>query len=721
MRPTHTDVHPSGPTLTQALTVGALIGVASGVWLVVLQNASAWAASMLWTVASPMANFAIYALPGAVAGGIAGIGAALLHRIFLRRIDGWVWIAAAVGLAAYAARGAVFLARDIGANRGGILGPIILEATVLLGLLALSIRLLGRRGTSGARAAVWHGVCLMIPTLTAGYMWQMIFVGRQFQNLPPFSRPLILVVAGVAGVFVGWALTAQKRGGGLAPARAVGGVLLAALLAGSIAYHWKPRPDPPEAAKPTGPNVLLVVLDTLRQDAVSAYGVVEGTTPRLDAFAAEGTLWEDAIVPGNWTIPGHASLFTGVPVSRHGSGNLRQKLRLTPAGANTIPLPTLAEYFGDHGWTTAAFVCNAQLNTTFGFDRGFQTYQQIWRARKGDFDLLGLVLARLGLGEFDRGGAIATRGLASWFRSRRAKERPWFVFANYTEPHSPYDVPEPWLNQFTTTPISRQEARRIGNATPKFKYGGATQEQIEILWDVYLGATAYQDHLMGEVFEALDDSGMAENTIVIVTSDHGENFGWDGQFLHGVDLNDDLLDVPLIARGPGIPVGVREATPASLIDVFPTLVQLTGVRPLRPEPARRGIVLPPIGPALDGERVRLAERYANYLGDLSEFTEKHPEINPELGEGAAALLVGPWKVISREYGDQFLTRRELEPEIPVTDGRVVVEDAETRDTLLAKLEEILSAWPKAQEPTEGEQPELDEETIQHLRALGYLD
>jgi len=266
-----------------------------------------------------------------------------------------------------------------------------------------------------------------------------------------------------------------------------------------------------------------------------------------------------------------------------------------------------------------------------------------------------------------------------------------------------------------------QEARRIGNATPKFKYGGATQEQIEILWDVYLGATAYQDHLMGEVFEALDDSGMAENTIVIVTSDHGENFGWDGQFLHGVDLNDDLLDVPLIARGPGIPVGVREATPASLIDVFPTLVQLTGVRPLRPEPARRGIVLPPIGPALDGERVRLAERYANYLGDLSEFTEKHPEINPELGEGAAALLVGPWKVISREYGDQFLTRRELEPEIPVTDGRVVVEDAETRDTLLAKLEEILSAWPKAQEPTEGEQPELDEETIQHLRALGYLD
>ncbi len=697
-----------------ACLVGAVVGALSGAWLVALQIASASVAGMLWTVDSPAASAVLYPGLGAALGAVGGPLAEVVRRLVLRRVDPWAWSAACLGLGGYALRALLTVRLKSAGIPGGFWVAAGAQLVLLIALVIAALVVLRRSRPPGPLAATASAVVLMLPSLAAVYLLHVLFFGNKYD----LGGPLVLGATAVSGVLGLVVLGLEGRGKPLP--RAASALIVVALLAfGLAAQRPKPFPertDPP----PDGPNMLLVVLDTLRADAVSAYGAVEGTTPRLDAFADEGVLWEDAIVPGNWTIPGHASLFTGAMVTRHGTGMRRKELRPYPGGPGTPRLDTMAETFYRLGWQTAAFVNNGQLNPVYGFDRGFEEYHEVWRARKGDYDSLGAALRkRFGLGVLDKGGERTVRGLARWFADRADDERPWFCFVNFMEPHGPYDAPLPWLGMFTDEEPVVAEAHRFSIEAHERKYGEADAETGEKLWQLYLGCVAYQDYILGLMLDALEDAGLADDTIVVFTSDHGENFGWRGQLFHGLDLNEGVLWVPLIARGPGIPAGHREPAPASLVDVLPTLLDLAGQPQLEPDPGRTGVVLPPIGTDPLTDRIRVAERYGGYLVELAEFLEHSPGLHPYWGLERSAIYRGDLKLHFVEREEPELLRHTGPPSPPIDEGWIRLDDEDELSRMIGTLSERRAMWKRAFDPAVSELPEIDEETRKQLDALGY--
>jgi len=256
--------------------------------------------------------------------------------------------------------------------------------------------------------------------------------------------------------------------------------------------------------------------------------------------------------------------------------------------------------------------------------------------------------------------------------------------------------------------------------------GGVRAVDADELWRAYLGGVAYQDELLGEVLAALDESGTADDTIVVVTSDHGENFGWHRLLGHGQDLNDDLLRIPLVARGPGLPSGAVDTTPVSLVDLLPTLVALTGGGALPPDPGRIGAVLTG-RPRVDAaERVRVVEKLPLFLDDVLDFQELAPDGELTWAWGRAGLYRGATKYVEvagpvpPELGRR-LSAPEREPRPPHHDGRASLDDPSLMAELSDLLHELRSSWPHAGEAApSAATPDDDEELREQLRALGYL-
>ena len=296
------------------------------------------------------------------------------------------------------------------------------------------------------------------------------------------------------------------------------------------------------------PSVIVVSLDTMRADALGE------DTPRLTALAAEGALFTRAISAAPWTLPSHASIFTSRLPFDHGLCFPRHKLR--------EPLVTLAEALRDAGYRTAGFTGDAYVDATYGFDQGFERYDAVHE----DEDVA--------LGP----RPIAERALA-WIRARG--DRPFFAFVHTYEPHAPY------------TERTFADARDRGRLPEIVDF--PTVERIHAGLDLddgekryvralYRGDVARTDLVMGGLLETLRAEGILDHTIVVVLSDHGEDFWSHDQRRspgHGHSLYDDLLRVPLFVRAPGVvPPGLRVETPLSLIDVAPTIVELCGLPPV---------------------------------------------------------------------------------------------------------------------------------------------
>ena len=548
-------------TLGRLGAFAAVLTALGAIWLVLLQNTSAAAAGMSWIIDHPLLNFVLYPLVLAPFGAIGVVVLELIRRALFRRVNPWAWATAWAALTGFALRASITAGYRADNLPGGIPIAIALQGVLSLGVAAVAIVLLARRNPRGAGDAFPLGIAIMLPTVATIYLFHVAFLTDRHQVLKwgLLGWPMLGLIStiGVFGVLLGRALWPVPQPGARFNSLRVGAlVIFGAIILGGLQVQ-RARIAPRDATVAAqGPDILLIVLDTLRRDTVSAYGVLEGLTPNLDAFAAEGVLWEDAIAPGSWTIPSHASLFTGAVVSRHGAGQRRKKLRERPGGARSPRLPTIAEVMRDQGWHTAAFVNNAQLNRTFSWDRGFDEYYEMWTGRRGDYDTLGTaVFPELGLVEEDQGGRQTNRALAAWFKRQAATDRPSFCFVNYVEPHAPYDPPAEWRDRFLEAGEDPEKLAAWGNRTwqkalKEHTFGGADGDEIDRYWRLYLGGVAYQDHIMGELFDSLEEAGVADETVVIITSDHGENFGWHGQLDHGWELNDDLIRIPLIARGP---------------------------------------------------------------------------------------------------------------------------------------------------------------------------
>lgn len=351
---------------------------------------------------------------------------------------------------------------------------------------------------------------------------------------------------------------------------------LVAVLAASV-YVWQWNGERAAlarlpAAAPNVPNVLLIVLDTVTARDLSLHGYGRRTTPNLERLAERGVTFDQAYSTAPWTLPSHGSLFTG-------------RLPHELSGDWTVPLddsfPTLAEALGARGYATAGFVANrAYASYESGLDRGFGRYED-YVVSPGDFVRSASLVRFIATREVFRrvtgfyqhlGAKPATSINAAFFRWVPSTDRPFFAFLNYFDAHAPYLPPPPFLTRFGPLPAERNPLR-IDQWV--FTLDTLPDEEIQAERRAYDGAIAYLDDQLRELFEGLSARSLLENTLVIVTSDHGEQFGDHGLLTHGSSLYRSVLHVPLLVWLAGrVPEGVRVSAPVSLRDVPATVMDL---------------------------------------------------------------------------------------------------------------------------------------------------
>ena len=397
---------------------------------------------------------------------------------------------------------------------------------------------------------------------------------------PPLHIAAAVLLAVGVGVQVGrmavrWPALARR----LVRATSLGlGALVIATFAILVVFPRLNRAAPAAAAAPDRPSILLLILDTVRASSLSVYGNPEPTTPHLAALGNSGVVFERAISPAPWTLPSHASMFTGLSPERL-SADWRRPL--------DDEAPTLAEYLWNHGYETGGFVANlGYTGWETGLDRGFGHYRDdpiSVRQLIVSSVLVRAVVGRdwfrdlLGTDEnFVRKTAADINAEFLDWLSGRDDERPFFAFLNYYDAHAPYMPPEPFRSRFADgaprgaiSPLHRWNSDPFGPPPPP-----AVIEQER---DAYEAAIAWLDDEIGALLRELERRDMFDNTIVVVTSDHGEEFGEHGLFDHGNSMYLENLHVPLIVAYPAaLSGGIRVETAVSLTGLPQMIVRLAG-------------------------------------------------------------------------------------------------------------------------------------------------
>ena len=309
--------------------------------------------------------------------------------------------------------------------------------------------------------------------------------------------------------------------------------------------------DPPSEDRP---DVYFIVIDTLRADSLGCYGNPREVTPELDAFADECWVFEQASSASGWTLPSVASLLTGAWPTMHRA--LGKKTRLTPISED---MPTLAEMLRDDGYQTHGVANAAFVSPRLGLARGFDEFdhhhaynQQIRRVD---------VSVDLFLEQVD-----ATRRV------------PSFGLLHVFDPHLDYDPPEEVRGTFApehptlSPPLTMKQCRELGD--PR---NPDAEENIAFLEGLYLEEVHFVDRQLGRLFDELRARGRYDDALIVVTSDHGEEFWEHGGFEHGHTLYDELVRVPLLVKPPGGAAGERTAEPVRVLDVVPTVLEFAGL------------------------------------------------------------------------------------------------------------------------------------------------
>jgi arylsulfatase A-like enzyme len=599
-----------------------------------------------------------------------------------------------------------FMQRRFGPGPGFALQVALLEIGLgaLLGLLAAP--LLRLRGGPvlhlAAVALAWYGLERWVPLDSPLF--------RAAELMPP--------IGGLALALTGTAI-ARKRP--LLP-WAIGAALFAAGAQAPQIYLRATTPEaaPPVArgaARPGAPDVVVVVLDTVRAKNLSTYGYARPTAPELDALAREGALFLDATSPSTWSLPSHASLFTGRYPSSHGAHGEHVYL--------DARYPTLAEALQHAGYDTNCFTANPWISDGLGLTRGFDAQDGEWKTGAGagrSFTFVFRLLDRLGLIESDKGGSAVAENFAAWTRVRPKDGRPYFAFLNFIEAHFPYhQLPHDALRRFTDRPYSELRAISVDLMAMQFGGKGVPLEVARgPAVDMYDGGIVHASRLLGRVLEALRERGTLDDTIVVVLADHGEMLGEHGPYFgHGPALYQEAVGVPLVVRYPArIPAGARVATPVSTLSVAATVVDLAGLpalpsfqtgslAPLVTDPSRTaGPILSELHPMLmDGA-------HDTGSGDPLMQTDRRYRVFRD----------GSLKLVETSKGDRWLfdlaadpaETRDLAAERPADLARVTARLGEVTVALdLPALDRPLLA--------EGEKPAVDDATRERLQALGYVE
>lgn len=329
-----------------------------------------------------------------------------------------------------------------------------------------------------------------------------------------------------------------------------------------------------------GLNVILITLDTLRADHLGLYGYYRDTSPNLDRFAATSTVFEAAYANASVTVPSHMSIFTGMyPISHKVERTFDEKgVSLNPG------IKTLAEIMDNTGYKTVRFA-NAKsmdLGLALGFGRGFD-----------EIFPFGLS-ADLSLADFQIRNEADLAGIVQWFEKNQ--EGKFFAFIHNASIHDPYLVPGPYDQKFdpdydgpiigTPEALYSEVKTRIPERLNDYYVwrdlywslvNKSDQREVEHLKALYDGAILWTDNILGRLLNRLNELGIFENTIIVITSDHGEGFGEHGNFLHYRELYDEIIHVPLIIKIPHMQSS-RSSALVQSIDIMPTILACLGVR-----------------------------------------------------------------------------------------------------------------------------------------------
>jgi arylsulfatase A-like enzyme len=369
------------------------------------------------------------------------------------------------------------------------------------------------------------------------------------------------------------------------------------------------------------PNVIFIVTDALRADHVSSYGYERPTTPNLDAImAAEGVRFDQTITASSWTFPSNGAMLTGRMPSRLGVD-----WTAVPASIPESEI-LLAEHLHNAGYYTAGFINNYYLTADFGFGQGFDVYETSRNSEKAeDLNLLAMNWSESQVAD----GKVQVAG----------QSQPLFLFLYYYDPHTWYDPPPPYDtlydNSYTGSllPDIYQHGQPVvaGEVVP-------APRDVEHLIALYDGEITYWDHHFGQMMEYLAGLGLLDNSIIVVTSDHGQMFGEHGKWVHRNSLYEEVLRVPMLLRYDGVTTpGYVAAEPVSTLDLMPTILDLVGL---------------PIPDGLDGISLRYQAQGQSHNLNRAVFAEMESE--PDLtsfGHWIApptdlrAVRQGNWKYI----------------------------------------------------------------------------
>jgi len=483
------------------------------------------------------------------------------------------------------------------------------------------------------------------------------------------------------------------------------------------------------------PNVLIIVLDAVRADHLSGYGYHRNTTPNIDRISSEGFLYENAISASCWTLESMTSMLTGLLPSRHGVhwGNLNLKDNI----------PTLTEYLRDAGYRSFCLSNNgAFLNKKSELVKGFDyfwevkflfdpdkakssfkkfinsVYRRTFFSRYmfdfsnfGKDSLIKKIFKKTILGRFHLGAAETNLRFKRYVRSIKKDGKPFFAMLLYIDAHLPYRPPGRFRRLFMPDKFREEDIRKVNYDAEKFLSGKVKMSEydFDILRALYDGEIAYLDSKIGELYEFLKRENILDDTLLIITSDHGENIGDHGLMDHRYCLYDTVLKVPLIIRYPeAFTPGKRVRHHVQTLDLFPTIENLLSVES---------------GIEFDGISLFDRERDGNGEMAFAECVVPQPVSSKDEDEIAAlskylhslkALRNHRYKFILKSDGKNELYNLKEDPDEEnniAPSNPVIVEDL---------LQELLRKTGSFNREVNSSDLNLDSEIKERLKSLGYL-
>lgn len=442
-------------------------------------------------------------------------------------------------------------------------------------------------------------------------------------------------------------------------------------------------PENVQAASKKDFNIVLITIDTLRADHLSCYGYERETSPHMDKIAEEGILFKNVIAPSSWTAPSMVSLFTSTYPVNHGVvyGLQWKRKNKYIQDAFSEKLTTLPEILKTHGYTTFGVSSNHNLTADLGFARGFHYFEYAGNANPAD---------------------CVNKIVSSWEDKIKGVKK-FFLWVHYMDPHHPYHDRFPWIAQYSSPSLTRTlnftdtSSRELNRLIPTFKENPQHLSNLIALYDSEIN---YVDSHVGELIQKFE---LKKNTLLIIASDHGEEFLEHGSIGHAHNLHRETIQVPLIIKLPYSSEKKMVNKPINLIDVVPTMLDILDIEP--PEQTVGTAALKKEGLLLFLERMFMGNGEPEY-----SFAELNRVLNLK------AVISSQWKYIY-DYTNETEQLYNIK-----SDPGEITNLADKESDRCIKFKSDLLSWVSGAKkyPVAKQQVQLSNEEEEKLEALGYL-